>query len=59
MSNDGLSMEQMADVLSRDGRTVEPWLTAIANKSKQFHWFICLAMPLNLLYIQLDEIGAY
>jgi len=59
MSNYGLSIEQIANVLSRDVRTVEPWLTAIANKSKQFHWFICLAMQLNLLYIQLDEIGSY
>jgi hypothetical protein len=59
LSKYGLSIEQIADVLSRDVRTVARWLTAIANKSKQFHLFICLAMQLNLLSIQLDDIGSH
>ena len=59
MSNYGLSIEQIADVLNRDIRTVTQWLTAIAKKSNQFHLFICLAIQLNLLYIQFDEIWSY
>jgi len=59
MSNYGLSSEQIADVLNRDIRTVTQWLTAIAKKSNQFHIFICLAIQLTLLSIQLDEIWSY
>jgi IS1 family transposase len=31
----------------------------MAKKSEQFHYFICLTLPLNLLFIQMDELWSY
>ena len=41
--NYGLSAEQIADVLEKDPRTIEVWLRAIAEKSKNFRAF-CLSV---------------
>jgi hypothetical protein len=38
----GLSSEQIADVLDRDVRTIEHWLSGLGEKSEQFHTHLCL-----------------
>ncbi len=55
----GLGVEQIADVLERDVRTIEGWVKGIADKSQKFHEFACLAITLNLLYLQMDELWSY
>ena len=42
----GLGVEQIADVLERDVRTIEGWVEGIAEKSQKFHEFICVAIAL-------------
>ena len=36
---EGLSCEQIADVLERDVRTIEAWVAAISQKSQNFRAF--------------------
>ncbi|MEL4895561.1 hypothetical protein [Crocosphaera sp. Alani8] len=36
----GLGVEQIADVLERDVRTIEGWVEGIADKSQKFHEFV-------------------
>ncbi len=55
----GLGVEQIADVLERDVRTIEGWVEGIADKSQKFHEFVCLVIALNLLYLQMDELWSY
>jgi len=55
----GLSAEQIADVLGRDIRTVETWLKAIGQKGQQFHIFVCLAIKIKILFLQMDEMWSY
>ena len=55
----GLSHEQVADILERDVRTIEQWVKAVSKKSEYFHIFICLALKLNLSFIQLDELWSF
>ena len=55
----GLSAEPIADVLGRDMRTVETWLKAIGQKGEQFHLFLCLALKINILFLQMDELWSY
>ena len=55
----GLSAEPIADVLERDIRTVETWLKAISKKGQQFHLFLCLAIKINIIFLQMDELWSY
>ncbi len=55
----GLSAEPIADVLERDIRTVETWLKAIGKKGQQFHLFVCLAIKINIIFLQMDELWSY
>jgi IS1 family transposase len=55
----GLSGEKIADVLDKDVRTIETWLSAIGHKAEQFHVFICLAIQLNLFFVQMDELWSF
>ena len=55
----GLGVEQIADVLERDIRTIEVWVKEIADKSQRFHEFICLSIGLNFLFLQMDELWSY
>jgi len=55
----GLSCDQIADILDRDTRTIQIWLSAIGNKAERFHIFICLAILLKLIFVQMDELWSY
>jgi len=55
----GLGGCTIADVLNRDPRTIDKWLSAIGKKSEQFHIFICLTMKLKLIFLQLDALWSY
>ncbi len=55
----GLSSEQIADVLEKDPRTIEVWLRAIAEKSKNFHNFVCLLIGITIEFLQMDELWSY
>jgi IS1 family transposase len=55
----GLSAEQIAEVLERDARTIEEWLTAIGKTSEQFHLFLCITLKLKLLWLQMDELWTF
>ncbi len=57
--NCGLSCEQIADVLERDSRTIEAWVSAIAEKSQNFHNFICILIGITIEFLQLDELWSY
>ena len=59
LSSYGLSTAAIADVLGKDERTIHTWLQAIGKKANRFHSFICLAIPLSLLFIQMDELWSY
>ncbi len=55
----GLSAEQIADVLEKDPRTIETWIAAIAEKSQNFHNFICLLVGITIEFLQMDELWSY
>ncbi len=55
----GLSNEQIADVLEKDSRTIEAWVKAIAEKSQNFHNFICLLIGITIEFLQMDELWSY
>lgn len=59
LSSYGLGTEAIADVLNRDPRTIDKWLSAIGKKSEQFQLFICLTVKLKLVFLQLDELWSY
>ena len=59
MSGYGLSSEQIADVLSRDGRTILEWQKALGQKCQSFHLALCTLIGLTLMSIQMDEIWSY
>jgi len=55
----GLSSDHISDVFHSDTRTIETWLNAIGKKAEQFHIFVCLALQLNLLLVQMDELWSF
>ena len=55
----GLSCEQIADVLESSVRTIEAWVAAIAQKSQNFHNFICFLIGITIEFLQLDELWSY
>ena len=55
----GLSSEQIADVLEKDPRTIEAWVKAIAERSKNFHNFVCLLIGITIEFLQMDELWSY
>lgn len=59
MSSYGLSTEQIADVLERDGRTILEWQKALGKKCESFHLALCTLIGLTLTSIQMDEIWSY
>lgn len=59
MSGYGLSTEQIADVLERDGRTIWEWQKTLAQKCESFHLALCSLIGLTLMSIQMDEIWSY
>lgn len=59
MSGYGLSSEQIADVLERDGRTISQWQKALGKKCRSFHLALCSLIGLTLISIQMDEIWSY
>jgi hypothetical protein len=59
LSTYGLSAEQIADDKTRDVRTIEEWLSGIAEKSERFHKSICLIVGLMLQFLQMDELWSY
>jgi IS1 family transposase len=59
MPSYGLSNEQIADVLSRDGRSILEWQKALSQKSQSFHLALCTLIGLTLMSIQMDEIWSY
>jgi IS1 family transposase len=59
LSTYGLSSDAIADVLDKDQRTIETWQRGISKKSEQFHLVMCLAVQLNLLFLQMDELWSY
>ncbi len=59
MSTYGLSPDAIADVLGRDVRAVEQWLMAIGRKGNELHLFLCLAIGISILFLQMDELWSY
>ena len=59
MSTYGLSTEQIADVLERDGRTILEWQQALGQKCQSFHLTLCTVIGLTLMSLQMDEIWSY
>jgi IS1 family transposase len=59
MSGYGLSTEQIADVLSRDERTILEWQKALGQKCRSIHLALCSLIGLTLMSIQMDEIWSY
>jgi hypothetical protein len=59
LSTYGLSAEQIADVLERNVRTIEGWLSGISEKSQRFHESICLMVGVTLQFLQMDELWSY
>ena len=55
----GLSSQEIADVLGKDVRTIEIWQRCISKKVNNFHSFMCLTLPLTLLFLQMDELWSY
>jgi IS1 family transposase len=55
----GLASEQIADVLDRDVRTIEHWLSGLGKKSEHFHIHLCLTRLLILQFVQMDELWSY
>ena len=55
----GLSHDQIADVLEKDSRTIENWVKAIAEKSQNFHNFICLLIGITIEFLQMDELWSF
>ena len=56
---EGLSCEKIADVLERDVRTIEAWVTAISQKSQNFHNYICMLIGITIEFLQMDELWSY
>ena len=59
MTAQGLSTEQIADILERDQRTILEWQKALGQKSESFHLALCTLIGLTLMSIQMDEIWSY
>lgn len=55
----GLSIEQIADTLEKDPRTIQEWVKGIAKKSQNFHEYVCQTVGIILLFIQMDELWSY
>jgi len=55
----GLATEAIADVLEKDPRTIQHWQDAIGAKSRQFHLFLCMAVGISLMALQMDELWSY
>ncbi len=49
MTAHGLSTEQIADVLERDGRTILEWQKALGQKCQSFHLALCTLIGLTLM----------
>jgi len=59
MSCLGVSTDGIADVLSKDSRTIATWQRSISKKANIFHEDICLMMTLATFFLQMDELWAY
>ena len=59
MSCLGISTDGIADVLSKDSRTIATWQRSISKKANIFHEDICLMMTLATFFLQMDELWAY
>ena len=59
LSSYGLSTQAIADVLEKDQRTIATWQRCVCKKVNNFHSFMCLAIPLTLFFIQMDELWSY
>jgi len=55
----GLSIDAIANVLGKDSRTVGIWQQSVSKKTSLFHNFICLSIPLAMMFIQMDELWSY
>lgn len=59
LSCHGLSIDAIADVLLKDPRTIAVWQQSVSKKSSVFHDFICLSIPLTVMFVQMDELWSY
>lgn len=59
MSCYGLSVDEIADVLLKDTRTIATWQRGVSQKANVFHEVICLSITLTVLFIQMDELWSY
>lgn len=55
----GLHTDAIADVLGKDERTIAEWQKHIGNKSKLFHFFVCMTMSFTISDLQMDELWSY
>ena len=49
--------DEIADILSKDVRTILSWIECISNKVEKFHNFKCILLIIN--FLQLDELWSY
>jgi len=59
MSCYGLSVDEIADVLLKDTRTIAAWQRSVSRKANLFHEVIGLSITLTVLFIQMDELWSY
>ncbi len=59
MSCLGLSTGGIADVLTKDPRTIATWQRSISKKANIFHESICLMVTLATFFLQMDELWSY
>ena len=59
MSCLGFSTDGIADVLSKDPRTIATWQRSISKKANIFHESIYLMATLVTFFLQMDELWSY
>ncbi len=59
MSCLGLSTNGIADVLTKDPRTIARWQRSMSKKANIFHESLCLMATLTTFFLQMDELWSY
>ncbi len=59
MSCLGVSTDGIADVLTKDSRTIATWQRSMSKKANIFHESICLMVTLTTFFLQMDELWSY
>ena len=55
----GISTDGIADVLTKDPRTIATWQRSFSKKANIFHESLCLMVTLATFFLQMDELWSY